>query len=133
MKYVQSIVSVLCSHTYHTFITRLSYTQPHFEQRMRSIAKATINTKKNGGVYRNILMYGPPGTGKTMFAKVRGEERLCTALQEHTLLCISVQSLARHSGMDYAIMTGGDIVPLGREGVTAIHRVFDWANASRRG
>ena len=30
-------------------------------------------------------------------------------------------------------MTGGDIVPLGREGVTAIHRVFDWANASRRG
>ena len=37
---------------------------------MRSIAKATIYTKKNGGVYRNILMYGPPGTGKTMFAKV---------------------------------------------------------------
>lgn len=35
--------------------------------------------------------------------------------------------------MDYAIMTGGDIVPLGREGVTAIHRVFDWASASRRG
>ena len=100
---------------------------------MRSIAKATINTKKNGGVYRNILMYGPPGTGKTMFAKVRGGERLCTALQDHTLLCMSVQSLARHSGMDYAIMTGGDIVPLGREGVTAIHRVFDWANASRRG
>ena len=37
---------------------------------MRSLAKATIHTKKNGGVYRNVLMYGPPGTGKTMFAKV---------------------------------------------------------------
>lgn len=30
-------------------------------------------------------------------------------------------------------MTGGDIVPLAKDGVTAIHRVFDWANASRRG
>lgn len=30
-------------------------------------------------------------------------------------------------------MTGGDIVPLGSEGVTAIHKVFDWSNASRKG
>lgn len=35
--------------------------------------------------------------------------------------------------MDYAIMTGGDVVPMGREGVTAMHKVFDWANTSRRG
>jgi len=44
-----------------------------------------------------------------------------------------MQSLARHSGMDYAIMTGGDVAPMCREGVTAMHRVFDWANTSRRG
>lgn len=44
-----------------------------------------------------------------------------------------VQSLARHSGMDYAIMTGGDVAPMGREGVTAMHRVFEWASTSRRG
>ena len=37
---------------------------------MRSLAKSTINTKRNGGLYQNVLMYGPPGTGKTMFAKV---------------------------------------------------------------
>ena len=43
------------------------------------------------------------------------------------------QSLAHHSGMDYAILTGGDIVPLGKEGVTAMHKVFDWASASRKG
>ena len=30
-------------------------------------------------------------------------------------------------------MTGGDVVPLGKDGVTAIHRVFDWADTSRRG
>jgi len=44
-----------------------------------------------------------------------------------------MQSLARHSAMDYAIMTGGDVAPMGREGVTAMHRVFEWANTSRRG
>lgn len=35
--------------------------------------------------------------------------------------------------MDYAILTGGDVAPMGREGVTAIHKVFDWASSSRRG
>jgi ATPase family AAA domain-containing protein 3A/B len=38
-----------------------------------------------------------------------------------------------HSGMDFAIMTGGDVAPMGRDGVTAMHKVFDWANTSRRG
>ena len=30
-------------------------------------------------------------------------------------------------------MTGGDIAPMGREGVTAIHKVFDWASSSKKG
>ncbi|XP_021425037.2 ATPase family AAA domain containing 3 [Oncorhynchus mykiss] len=84
---------------------------PNLEERVRDIAIATRNTRQNKGLYRNILMYGPPGTGKTLFAK----------------------KLAVHSGMDYAIMTGGDVAPMGREGVTAMHKVFDWANTSRRG
>uniref|UniRef100_A0A8C9B6W7 ATPase family AAA domain containing 3A n=1 Tax=Phocoena sinus TaxID=42100 RepID=A0A8C9B6W7_PHOSS len=83
---------------------------PSLEARVRDIAIATRNTRKNRSVYRNILMYGPPGTGKTLFAK----------------------KLALHSGMDYAIMTGGDVAPMGRDGVTAMHKVFDWANTSRR-
>lgn len=41
--------------------------------------------------------------------------------------------MAKHSGMDYAILTGGDVSPMGRDGVTAIHKVFDWATSSRRG
>ncbi|XP_018417862.1 PREDICTED: ATPase family AAA domain-containing protein 3A isoform X2 [Nanorana parkeri] len=84
---------------------------PKLEERVRDIAIATRNTKNNKGLYRNILMYGPPGTGKTLFAK----------------------KLAMHSGMDYAIMTGGDVAPMGRDGVTAMHKVFDWANTSKRG
>ncbi|XP_053173335.1 uncharacterized protein LOC128357118 [Scomber japonicus] len=84
---------------------------PALEERVRDIAIATRNTRQNKGLYRNILMYGPPGTGKTLFAK----------------------KLALHSGMDYAIMTGGDVAPMGRDGVTAMHKVFDWASTSRRG
>lgn len=41
--------------------------------------------------------------------------------------------MATHSGMDYAILTGGDVAPMGKDGVTAIHKVFDWASSSRRG
>eukprot|EP00064_Thunnus_orientalis_P016264 superscaffoldBa00003180_g16328 len=85
--------------------------KPALEERVRDIAIATRNTRQNKGLYRNILMYGPPGTGKTLFAK----------------------KLALHSGMDYAIMTGGDVAPMGRDGVTAMHKVFDWASTSRRG
>ncbi|KAH3827554.1 ATPase family AAA domain-containing protein 3-B-like [Dreissena polymorpha] len=85
--------------------------RPSLEERLRDVAIATRHTKKNNGYYRNLLMYGPPGTGKTMFAK----------------------NLARHSGMDYAIMTGGDVAPMGKEGVTAMHKVFDWAQTSRNG
>ncbi|XP_069009315.1 LOW QUALITY PROTEIN: ATPase family AAA domain containing 3 [Embiotoca jacksoni] len=84
---------------------------PSLEERVRDVAIATRNTRQNNGLYRNILMYGPPGTGKTLFAK----------------------KLAMHSGMDYAIMTGGDVAPMGRDGVTAMHKVFDWASTSRRG
>ena len=62
-------------------------------------------TKLNGSVS------GPPGTGKTMFAR----------------------GLAHHSGLDYAILTGGDIAPLGRDAVTELHKLFDWAKTSRRG
>ncbi|VVC42503.1 ATPase, AAA-type, core,AAA+ ATPase domain,P-loop containing nucleoside triphosphate hydrolase,ATPase family [Cinara cedri] len=84
---------------------------PKLESRLGDVAIATLNTKKNRGMYRNILMYGPPGTGKTLFAK----------------------KLAMHSGMDYAILTGGDVAPLGKDGVTEMHKVFDWANNSRKG
>lgn len=85
--------------------------EPNLEMRLREIAVATKNTKSNKGLFRNLLMHGPPGTGKTLFAK----------------------KLAMHSGMDYAILTGGDVAPMGREGVSAIHKVFDWSSTSRRG
>ena len=41
-----------------------SPSQPQFESHLRSLARATINTKRNSDVYRNVLMYRPPGTEK---------------------------------------------------------------------
>lgn len=66
--------------------------RPTLEERLRDVAIATRNTKRNKGYFRNVLFYGPPGTGKTLFAK----------------------KLAQHSGMDYAILSGGDVFPLNR-------------------
>ena len=76
--------------------------EPTLESKLRDVALATKNTKLNRGMFRNLLFHGPPGTGKTMFAK----------------------KLAMHSGMDYAVLTGGDIAPMGRDGVTAMHKVI---------
>lgn len=81
------------------------------EKNLKTLAHSIVNRKKHYAPFRNLLLYGPPGTGKTLFAK----------------------SLADHSGMDYAIFTGGDIGPLGKEGVTELHRLFDWASTSKKG
>lgn len=79
--------------------------------RLQRIAKSTANTKKNKAPFRHLLLHGPPGVGKTMFAK----------------------KLASASNLHYAIMTGGDIAPLGKDAVTEIHKIFDWANTTDRG
>jgi ATPase family AAA domain-containing protein 3A/B len=84
---------------------------PDLDSQLSKIAVSTANTKKNRAPFRHLLLHGAPGTGKTMFAR----------------------GLAHHSGLDYAILTGGDIAPLGRDAVTELHKLFDWAKTSRRG
>ncbi|KAJ6297745.1 hypothetical protein OIU76_018955 [Salix suchowensis] len=84
---------------------------PWSGKRIEQLANATANTKSHQAPFRNMLFYGPPGTGKTMAAR----------------------ELAQKSGLDYALMTGGDVAPLGSQAVTKIHQLFDWAKKSRRG
>ncbi|GAA0171570.1 hypothetical protein LIER_25569 [Lithospermum erythrorhizon] len=81
------------------------------KERIWQLASATANTKFHQAPFRNMLFYGPPGTGKTMVAR----------------------ELAKKSGLDYALMTGGDVAPLGAQAVTKIHQLFDWAKKSNRG
>ncbi|QCD96095.1 ATPase family AAA domain-containing protein 3-B-like [Vigna unguiculata] len=84
---------------------------PSLQKRIEQLSSATANTKAHQAPFRNMLFYGPPGTGKTMAAR----------------------ELARKSGLDYALMTGGDVAPLGSQAVTKIHQLFDWAKKSNRG
>ncbi|KAK9789371.1 hypothetical protein WJX73_007444 [Symbiochloris irregularis] len=85
--------------------------QPVLQERVRSLAASTANTKRHGAAFRHMLFYGPPGTGKTMAAK----------------------RMARTAGLDYAIMSGGDVAPLKGGAVSQLHEMFDWAERSRRG
>jgi len=85
--------------------------QKDIEKQLRKIALSTIHTSRNRASFRHLLLHGPPGTGKTLFAR----------------------RLAQHSGLDFAVFTGGDIAPLGRDAVTELHKLFEWAKTSRRG
>lgn len=84
---------------------------PSLQKRIEHLARATANTKTHQAPFRNMMFYGPPGTGKTMVAR----------------------EIARKSGLDYAMMTGGDVAPLGTQAVTKIHEIFDWAKKSNKG
>ena len=81
------------------------------KERVLNLALATRNTRQSGAPYRHVLLHGPPGTGKTLAAK----------------------RLAASSGMDYAIMSGGDVGPLGEDAVSQLHGLFRWAERSRKG
>ena len=81
------------------------------EDQLREISYAVLNRKKHYAPARNMLFYGPPGTGKTLFAK----------------------KLAMESGMEYAVMVGSDIAPLGPSAVTEINTLFDWAEKQNNG
>jgi len=76
------------------------------EDQLREISYAVLNRKKHFAPTKNLMFFGPPGTGKTLFAK----------------------KLAQKSGLEYAIMVGSDIAPLGPLAVKELNRLFDWAD-----
>eukprot|EP00933_Yihiella_yeosuensis_P065950 TRINITY_DN69976_c0_g1_i1.p1 TRINITY_DN69976_c0_g1~~TRINITY_DN69976_c0_g1_i1.p1 ORF type:complete len:282 (-),score=60.60 TRINITY_DN69976_c0_g1_i1:330-1064(-) len=59
----------------------------------------------------NALFFGPPGTGKSLTAR----------------------RLALACGMDYAIMSGGNVLGLQEAAVPELRKIFSWAKASSRG
>ncbi len=61
---------------------------PELDRKIQSITKAFQNIQKNNGYFINVLLYGPGGTGKTMIA----------------------EQIALQSGMDYVMMSGGDMM-----------------------
>lgn len=81
------------------------------DKQLREISYAVLNRKKHFAPAKNMLFWGPPGTGKTLFAK----------------------KLAMKSGLDYAVMTGSDVAPLGKHAVSELNNLFDWAEKSPNG
>lgn len=75
------------------------------EDQLREISYAILNRRKHYAPAKNMLFYGPPGTGKTLFAK----------------------KLAMESGLEYSVMVGSDIAPLGPMAVNELQKLFDWA------
>ena len=80
-------------------------------ERLQWTTNSLVNARKNKTPFRHLLLYGPPGTGKTLFAR----------------------TLARQSGLDYAIMTGGDVGPLGKDAVDELNKLFKWASGRKDG
>ncbi len=37
------------------------------------------------------------------------------------------------SGLDYAVMTGSDVAPLGVQAVAELNKLFDWASKTPKG
>jgi len=85
--------------------------EQELRERLQWSTNALLRSKEHGTPYRNLMLYGPPGTGKTLFAR----------------------TIARESGLDYAVMSGGDLGPLGRDAVQQLHKLFKWANSSKKG
>merc|ERR1719221_2018009 len=85
--------------------------QPELAERLEWTTNSLVNAKRNGTPFRHLLLHGSPGTGKTLFAR----------------------TLSKQSGLDYAIMSGGDVGPLGKDAVHEVNKLFTWANSSRKG
>ena len=85
--------------------------EKRLQEQIREISYAVLNRKQHYAPCKNMMFYGPPGTGKTLFAK----------------------KLAMQSGLEYAVMVGSDIAPLGKDAVTELNRIFDWAENQPQG
>lgn len=89
-----------------------SESKPIFSEKIQSrvdeITSSLSNLKKHGGFLPNVLLYGPGGTGKTMIAKY----------------------IARNSGTNYVMMSGGDLAQFIRKGqhVTKLNELIEWIN-----
>ncbi|CAE6934907.1 ATAD3B [Symbiodinium sp. CCMP2456] len=91
-------------------------------ERLQWTTNSLVNAKKNGTPYRHLLLHGPPGTGKTLFARTlarqSGQEPVNKSITTSPKQSLGLRLLsALPRGLDYAIMSGGDVGPLGKDAV----------------
>jgi ATPase family AAA domain-containing protein 3A/B len=108
------------------------------KERVINLALATKNTKQSGAPYRHVLLHGPPGESLNGISFLLLNSPLLSLLLLLWLLLgtgktLIARKLAKCSGMDYAILSGGDVAPLAEEAVTQLHALFRWAKKSSKG
>lgn len=67
-------------------------------------------------------------TEQSLRAKIEASQRI-----ERTRAEAAEAVAAVVIGIDYAMMSGGDVSPLGSDAVTQIHQLFNWAAKSPKG
>jgi len=82
---------------------------PDARASVRTMAFAVGEAARRELALPNAVFYGPPGTGKTLTAR----------------------RLARTCGLDYAIMSGGNVIGLRDRAVPELRRVLQWATKTR--
>lgn len=107
----------------------------NLKQRILSIATSASKVRKNDAPHRHILFFGPPGTGKQhLFPDICRFSFVNTKNQHDSIgKTMVARKMAKSIGMDYALMSGGDVAPLGNDAVTQIHNLFRWARLSKKG
>jgi len=82
---------------------------PDVQASVRTMAFSVGEAAARGLTMPNSVFYGPPGTGKTLTAR----------------------RLAHTCGLDYAVMSGGNVIGLREQAVPEVRRVLRWAQRTR--
>ncbi|KAF6164075.1 hypothetical protein GIB67_017659 [Kingdonia uniflora] len=112
--------------------------QPSLNKRIEQLAGATANIKSHQDRFETCYFTGLLELGKLWLIQnwhisdlhIRTYELFDHFFVWHLEfeICITCSQ-----GLDYALMTGGDVAPLGSQAVTKIHQLFQWSKKSQKG
>ena len=96
---------------------------------------------RNASSYVLSYVLDVPDVGKHLFLKVHVPDRgrLACVCREWAAFARAFWNVGKgeptdvHTTDHLRCLSGGDVAPLGRDAVTDIHKLFDWANTSPRG